>query len=89
MDIPRKNGIRNHGRNSKKIPEWERNKRRVLVEELKTVGPCKAFKLGFPLEHLQLTENSEFLPQGAIIRPFLFSYRARRQHRGDTIGTDM
>ena len=64
-------------------------KEEIVVEELRTMGPCKAFKLGFPFEHLQLTENSEFWPQGAIIRPFRFSYRARRQHRGATIDTDM
>jgi hypothetical protein len=27
-------------------------KEEVLVEELKTTGPYKAFKLGFPFEHL-------------------------------------
>jgi hypothetical protein len=40
------------------------------VDELKTVGPCKAFKLGFPFEQLQLTENRDFWPQGAVVRPF-------------------
>jgi len=64
-------------------------KEEVLVEELRTMGPGKAFKLGFPFEHLQLTENLEFWPQGAIIRPFRISYREQRQHRGDTIDTDM
>jgi hypothetical protein len=51
--------------------------------------PYKAFKLGFPSEHLQLTENPEFWPQGAIIRPFWFSYRTQRQHRGAMVDTDM
>jgi hypothetical protein len=60
-------------------------KEEALVEELKTMGPYKAFKLGFPLEHLKLTENPEFWPQGAIIRPFRISYRAWRQHRGATV----
>jgi hypothetical protein len=50
-------------------------KEEVLVEELKTMGPYKAFKLGSPLEHPRLTENPEFWPQGAIIRPFRISYR--------------
>jgi hypothetical protein len=40
-------------------------KEEVLVEELRTMGPGKAFKLGFPFEHLQLMENSEFWLQGA------------------------
>jgi len=53
-----------------------------LVEELKTMGPYKAFRLGFALEDLRLTENPEFWPQGAIIRPFRISHRAWRQHRG-------
>jgi hypothetical protein len=57
-------------------------KEEALVEELKTMGPYKAFKLGFPLEHLRRTENPEFWPQGAIIRTFRTSLRARRQHRG-------
>jgi hypothetical protein len=48
-------------------------KEEALVDELKTMGPYKAFKLGFPLEHLRLTENPEFWPQGAIIRPFQIS----------------
>ena len=59
------------------------------VEELTTVGHCKAFKLGFPFEQLQLTENPDFWPQGAVVRPFRFSQRTWRQHRGATIGTDM
>ena len=57
-------------------------KEEVLVEELKTMGPYKAFKLGFSLQHLRLTENQVFWAQGAIIRPFRISYRAWRQHRG-------
>jgi hypothetical protein len=40
-------------------------KEEVLVEELKTMRPYKAFKLGFTFEHLQLMENPEFWPQGA------------------------
>ena len=59
------------------------------VEELTTVGPCKAFKLGFPFEQLQLMENPDFWPQGAVVRPFRFSHRTWRQHRGATIDTDM
>jgi hypothetical protein len=64
-------------------------KEEVSVEELRTMGPCKAFKLGFPFEHLQLTLNSEFWPQGAKIRPFRFSHRTWRQHRGATVNTDI
>ena len=56
-------------------------KEEALVEELKTMGPYKAFKLGFPFEHLRRTENPEFWPQGAIIRPFRIRYRTWRQHR--------
>ena len=59
------------------------------VEELTTVGPCKAFKLGFPFEQLQLTENTDFWPQGAIVWPFRFGHRTWTQHRGATIDTDM
>jgi len=59
------------------------------VEELTTVGPCKTFKLGFLFEQLQLTENQDFWPQGAVVRPFRFSHRTWRQHRGATIDTDM
>jgi len=40
-------------------------KEEVFVEELKTMGPYKAFKLGFTFEHLKLMENPEFWPQGA------------------------
>jgi len=40
-------------------------KEEVLIEELKTMGPYKAFKLGFTSEHLQLMENPECWPQGA------------------------
>jgi hypothetical protein len=58
------------------------------VEELTTVRPCKAFKLGFPFEQLQLTDNLDFWLQGAIVRPFRFSHRTWRQHRGATINTD-
>jgi hypothetical protein len=57
-------------------------KKETVIEILRTVGPCKAFKLGFPYELLQGTENSEFWPQRAIIRPFWIRYRARRQYRG-------
>jgi hypothetical protein len=57
----------------------------ALVEELKTMGPYNALKLGFPLEHLRLTENPEFWPQRDIIRPFRISYRAWKQHRGTSV----
>jgi hypothetical protein len=57
----------------------------ALVEELKTMGPYKVFKLGFPLEHLRLTKNPEFWPHGDIIRQFRISYRACRQHRGASV----
>jgi hypothetical protein len=61
----------------------------VLVEELRTLGPYKAFKLGFSFEYLRLTENAKFWPQGAIIRPFRISYRTWRQHRGASVDADM
>jgi hypothetical protein len=61
----------------------------VLVEELRTMGPYKAFKLGFTFDHLRLTENPEFWSQGAIIRPFRISYRTWKQHRGAKVDTDM
>ena len=61
-------------------------KEEVLVKELKTMGPYKAFKLGFPFEHLRLMENPEFWPPGARIRPFRISYRMWRQHRGARMG---
>jgi hypothetical protein len=32
----------------------------ALVEELKTMGPYQAFKLGFLLEHLQLRKIRNF-----------------------------
>jgi hypothetical protein len=61
----------------------------TIIEELRTMGSCKAFKLGFPYEHLQGTENSEFWTQGAVIRPFRIRYRAWRQYKGTTIDTGM
>ena len=33
-------------------------------------------------------ENPEFLPPGAIIRPFRISYRTGRQHRGASVDVD-
>jgi hypothetical protein len=68
--------------NGKGIKEEE------TVEELTTVGTCKVFKLGFPFEQLQLTENPDFWPQGAVVRPFHFSHRTWRQRRGATIDMD-
>jgi hypothetical protein len=65
--------------NGKGIKEEE------TVDELTTVGPCKVFKLGFPFEQLQLIENPEFWAQGAIVRPFRFSHRTWRQHRGASL----
>jgi hypothetical protein len=59
------------------------------IEELTTVGPCKAFKVGFPFEQLQLTENPGFWQQGAIVQPFHFSHRTQRQHRGAMDVMDM
>jgi hypothetical protein len=56
-------------------------KEEVVVEDLKTMGPYKALKLGFPFEHLLLMENLEFWPQGARIRAFRISYRTWRQNR--------
>jgi hypothetical protein len=64
-------------------------KEEKLIEELKTMGPYKAFKLGFPFEYLRLTENPEFWPQGAIIRPFRINHRTGRQHRGASVDADM
>jgi hypothetical protein len=64
-------------------------KEETLVEELKTMGPYKDFKLGFPFEYLRLTENPEFWPQGAIIRPFWINHGTGRQHRGASVDTDM
>jgi hypothetical protein len=64
-------------------------KEETLVEELKTMRPYKAFKLGFPFEYLRLTENLEFWPQGAIIRPFQINHRTGRQHREASVDTDM
>jgi hypothetical protein len=52
-------------------------KEEKLVEELKTMGPYKAFKLDFPFEYLRLTENPEFWPIGTIIRPFRINHRTR------------
>jgi hypothetical protein len=37
-------------------------KEEVAVKELKTMGPYKAFKLGFLFEQLRLIENLEFWP---------------------------
>ena len=37
-----------------------RIKEETLVEELKTMGPYKAFKRGFTFEYHRLTENPEF-----------------------------
>jgi hypothetical protein len=88
MAIPRKNGQRYHGGRSEKIPEQERDKEEETVEELTMVGPCKAFKLGFPFEQLQLMENPDFWPQGAVVQPFRFSHRTWRHHRGATIDMD-
>jgi polyhydroxyalkanoate synthesis regulator phasin len=62
-------------------------KEETVIEELRTMGPYKTFKLGFPYEHLHGTENKEFCSQGAIIRQFRIRYRARRQYRGTTIDT--
>jgi hypothetical protein len=62
MVISRKNDPGNHDRWSPKV-HGKGIKEEVLVEELRTVGPCKAFKLGFPFEYLRLTENPEFWPQ--------------------------
>jgi len=64
-------------------------KEETLVEELKKMGPYKAFKLGFPFEYLRLTENPEFWPQGAIIRPFRINRTTGRQHRGAIVDADM
>jgi len=61
----------------------------VILEEMRTIGPYKAFKLGVLFEYLRLTENPEFWPQGAIIRPFWISYRTWRQHRGASVDADM
>jgi hypothetical protein len=72
----------------KRFLNGKRIKDEETVEELTTVGPCKAFKLGFPFEQLQLTENPDFWPQGAVVRPFRFNHRTWRQHRGATIDTD-
>jgi hypothetical protein len=63
-------------------------KKEETVQELTTVGPCKAFKLEFPFEQLQLMENPDFWPQGAILWPFHFIHTTWRQHRGATINTD-
>ena len=64
-------------------------KEEVLVEELKTMGPYKAFKLGFPFEYIRMAENPEFCPQGAIIRSYRISYRTGGQHRGARVDADM
>jgi len=64
-------------------------KEETLVVELKTVGPYKAFKLGFPFEYLRLTENPEFWPQGAIIRQFRNNSRTGCKHRGASVDADM
>jgi len=64
-------------------------KEEALVEELRTTGPYKAFKLGFPFECLRLMENPEFWPQGAIIRPFRINHRTWRQNRGASVDAVM
>jgi hypothetical protein len=61
----------------------------TLIEELKTMRAYKAFKLGFPFEYLRLTENPEFRPQGAIIRPFRINHKTGWQHRGASVDADM
>jgi hypothetical protein len=35
-------------------------KEKVLVKELRTMGPYKAFEMGFPFDYLRLMENPEF-----------------------------
>jgi len=89
MDISRKNDPGNLDRRSPKFPDRKGIKEEVLVEELRTMRPYKAFKLGFPFENLRLTKNPEFWPQGAIIRSFRISYITWRKHRGTSVEADM
>lgn len=48
---------------------------KITCEELKTQGTNKAFKVGFPLHYLEVTEDPNFWPTGIIVRPFRRPYR--------------
>ncbi|KAJ4427057.1 hypothetical protein ANN_26856 [Periplaneta americana] len=44
----------------------------IICEELHNLGGKKAFKVGFPFNHIEETERSDFWPQGVIVRRFRF-----------------
>lgn len=50
----------------------------VECEKLTTQGRNSAFKVGFPLDHLDRVNNAEFWPDGTVIRRFRF--RNNREH---------
>jgi hypothetical protein len=79
--ISQENYPENHNRRVRRFVNRKGIKKEVVVEELKTMGSYKAFKLGFPFENLQLMQNLEFWPQRTRIRPFWSSFRTSRQHQ--------
>ena len=58
----------------------------ITYEELRTIGPNKAFKLGIPFHHLEQAEGANFWPKGVLVRPFR-APRRRYQEGTDLVTT--